>query len=255
VSGTVFTVSDAWGDAYIEVRKDNNWVTSMDSETDGSYEMWLSPGTYEIYVNDGNEKVETIEVGEQNLTHDIKTGMVKVSGKVYTKDGQPFQDTFRIGTKDGETITTITSTYPSEDGSYSFYVPTNQTYLLYLWNAKNKAQSVSVGTTNVTADFYTDLVKVSGTIKEDKDTPLQYKTVQFDTNGSTNDEYTDYEGNYTVYLQPGKTYTISYKGKEIGSVTLGDVSVTKDIIINETTDLAFVDGKVQEKYLGLLGMK
>lgn len=214
------------------------------SAADGSYEVFLYPGTYTINI--GNKLTMTIDVTDQDISQDIELDSIEISGSL-KRNGTPIPWAHLEFRKKGEHPDSYMETFPiSTDnlGNYTVYVTLSATYDIYYNNTL--LDTITVTSDDVTGkDLTINMTSVSGTVSNPSGEEIANLNLAFYKKGSESSNantFTDYNGNYSVYLTPG-TYDIKYNDIVIRE---GLVVGEEDLTVDLTPALYSVNGMTSE---------
>lgn len=129
-------------------------------------------------------------------------------------------------------------TVSANKGAFNIVLESNETVIIKGFNTTKETQVVGRIISNVNKE-----IKISGNVTDDAGIPLPGANVI--VKGTTIGTQTDFDGNYTLEVEPNQVLVYSYVGFETREVTTSNVSNTIDISL-ETGD--FLGGIVVVGY-------
>lgn len=251
VSGTLSHFSKPWGGQDISFSESDSMAggdnKSAVSKNDGSYEVYLSPGTYTVAVGSeqvlqGEGELLTVTVTDSDISRDISMDMIEISGKALVK-GKPLQNetiSFEYELEDGSNY--IQSTSTDYEGNYKCLLQPSQTYQI-IFNDLTIG-TVSAEQQDIEKDLDINATKVSGKFKREDGTGISDANLYFCEQGTDKRVYAwasnwmDCEGEFSVYLAPG-TYDVKYQEQMDSEKTVftdlqvGESDIEQDIVYFE----------------------
>lgn len=246
ISGTLSRPSGVWGGQTIAFQPEygsEGQYSDATTKSDGTYEAFLSAGTYiitvgDVMVQDDDGNALTVQITDSDVSKDISMDVIEISGTVTKKDGKPMADTYfyiEAAENNGGSISNIMT---NEKGAYKGFVKPSCSYKI-MFNGE-EIDTFTSGNTDMTKNLTINVVKVSGKFKNADGDAIPEANIYFCKQGTDSEinaftePYYEWEeenaGNYSLYLSPG-TYDVKYENEIVfTNLQVGEQDMEQDIV-------------------------
>lgn len=232
----------SWGNPLTFCDEEGTEFYSDYGEVNGGtmpYSIWLSAGTYTVSLMMNEEWEESVEISGTLVSQDFALPpKYLVSGKLSLMNGVMGEKYITIYKKEDSDEIWYGSTYSDTEGTYEMYLPTGT----YRVETDGLEAVIEVGTEDITGhDINFPYISMRGKLLQNGKTPMADGRFDvYQKNGETLESghiyWCDESGNYQIYLESGKTYTIKYDGDITlaDNVAAGEQDIEQDLILNAT---------------------